>query len=217
MADATNIIAATISSDGASIYCAPTGTAAPNAPTVEPDAAWIELGWVSEDGVTNGIQRDTTKHYAWGGSVVKTTQDKYTETFKFALLESSREVLELVFGKDNVTGTGDNILVDHTEKMLDRQSFIIDFVDGDRIGRHYIKDGMVTEVGDLVYTHKGLMQYELTVDVYKPADGTAAVETSFAKAPASGGTAQQGATGGGADAGYQAPTTANVQVKAKGA
>ena len=177
MADATNIIAATISSDGASIYCAPHGTAIPAGVSTAPATGWVELGWVGEDGVTNSIQRDTTKHYAWGGSVVKTTQDKYTETFKFALLETSKDVLDLVFGKANVTGTGTDLTVNHSELMLDRQSFLIDFVDGNRIGRHVIKDGMVTEVGDLVYTHKGLLMYELTVDVYKPADGSAGVQT----------------------------------------
>ena len=177
MADATNIIAATISSDGASIYAAPHGTALPAAVGTTPGSGWIELGWVSEDGVTNSIQRDTTKHYAWGGSVVKTTQDKYTETFKFALLETSKAVLDLVFGAANVTGTGNDLTVNHSELMLDRQSFLIDFVDGTRVGRHVIKDGMVTEVGDLVYTHKGLLMYELTVDVYKPADGSAGVQT----------------------------------------
>lgn len=181
MADATNIIAATISSDGASIYAAPHGTAIPAGVSTAPGTGWIELGWVGEDGVTNAIQRDTTKHYAWGGSVVKTTQDKYTETFKFALLETSKEVLDLVFGAKNVSGTGTDLTVDHSELMLDRQSFLIDFVDGDRIGRHIIKDGMVTEVGDLVYTHKGLLQYELTVDVYKPADGSAGVQTLWGK------------------------------------
>lgn len=179
MADATNIIAATISSDGASIYAAPIGTAIPTSVLDAPAAGWIELGWVGEDGVTNSIQRDTTKHYAWGGSVVKTTQDKYTETFKFTLLETSREVLNLVFGTANVTGSGTDIKVAHSELMLDRQSFLIDFVDGKHLGRHILKDAMITEVGDLVYTHKGLLQYELTVDVYKPADGSAGVDTMW--------------------------------------
>jgi hypothetical protein len=213
MADVQNIIAATISSDGASIYSAPMGTALPAGVADAPGAGWIELGWVGEDGVTNGIQRDTTKHYAWGGSVVKTTQDKYTETFKFTLLETSREVLALVFGINNISGTGDNITVAHSEQMLDRQMFIIDFMDGKHLGRHVIKDAMVTEVADLKYSHKEITGYELTVDVYKPADGSAAVETQYTLVGASTTGTRSTTSSGGAQ---QTAQQAGVTTKATG-
>jgi hypothetical protein len=208
MADVQNIIAATISSDGASIYAAPMGTALPTAVADAPATGWVELGWVGEDGVTNGIQRDTTKHYAWGGSVVKTTQDKYTETFKFTLLETSKETLALVFGTANVSGTGTDIKVEHSEQMLDRQMFIIDFMDGKHLGRHIIKDAMVTEVADLKYSHKEITGYELTVDVYKPSDGTAAVETLYTVvAPGSTGTRSTHTSGGAQQTAAQAGAT----------
>lgn len=185
MADSGNIWAATIPADGAAVYAAPLGTALPTTATASLNVAFVDLGWVSEDGVTNSIQRNVTRHKAWGGETVKTTQDDYTETVKFALLESSANVLQVVYGADNVTESGDTIAVEHSSLQLTRQSFVIDFVDGDRAGRIVIREGLVTEIGDIKYSHKDMSMYDLTVDVYKPSSGDAAVATYFDYSPGS--------------------------------
>jgi hypothetical protein len=185
MADSGNIWAATIPADGAAVSRLPLGTTLPTSATAELDQDAEDLGWVSEDGVTNSISRETTKHRAWGGEVVKVTQDNYTETIKLTLLESSAAVLKTVYGEDNVTEDGDTITVEHSRLMLERQSFVIDFIDGDRAGRIVIREGQVTEVGDIVYVHKDLTRYELTIDVFKPDNADNAVVVYFDYAPGS--------------------------------
>lgn len=179
MADSGNIWAATIPADGAAVYAAPLGTTLPTTATAALDNAFVDLGWVSEDGVTNSISRETTKHRAWGGEVVKVTQDNYTETVTLTLLESSAEVLGVVYGHDNVTESGDTITVEHSRLMLERQSFVIDFIDGEKAGRIVVREGQVTELGDVVYVHRDLTRYEVTVDVFKPDNADTAVVTYF--------------------------------------
>lgn len=179
MADSTRVWAATIPADGAAVFAAPKGTPLPTDATTALDAAFVDLGWVSEDGVTNSIQREVTRHKAWGGDVVKTTQDDYTETFKLALLETSEAVLGVIYGANNVEATADAISVQHSSLMLQKQSFVIEFIDGDSVGRIVIEDGLVTEVDDVKYSHKELLSYGITVDVYRPADGTAAVKQYY--------------------------------------
>lgn len=170
MADSGSIWAATIPADGAAVYAAPLGTPLPASATASLNAAFVDLGWVGEDGVSNSISRETTKHRAWGGEVVKVTQDNYTETLKLTLLESSAEVLAVVYGADNVTTGPDyqSITVEHSRLMLERQSFVVDFIDGDRAGRIVVREGQVTELGDVMYVHKDLTKYEITIDVFKP-------------------------------------------------
>ncbi len=179
MADSGNIWAATIPADGAAVYAAPLGTTLPTNATAALNNAFVDLGWVSEDGVTNTISRETTKHKAWGGETVKVTQDNYTETVQLTLLESSAEVLGVVYGSDNVTESGSTITVEHSRLMLEHQSFVIDFIDGDRAGRIVIRDGQVTELGDVMYVHKDLTRYEITIDVFKPENADNAVVTYF--------------------------------------
>jgi hypothetical protein len=182
MADSTQVWAATIPADGAAVFAAPIGTTLPTDATGDLDPAFVDLGWVSEDGVSNSIQRDVTKHYAWGGDVVKTTQDRYTETLKFALLETSEAVLQVVYGRDAVTTAANgDLAIQHSNLMLGHQSFVIEFVDGDSVGRLVIEDGLVTELEDVVYSHKELLKYGLTVDVYRPKDGSAAVKQFISK------------------------------------
>jgi hypothetical protein len=185
MADSGNIWAATIPADGAAVYRLPLGTDLPTSATAELDEDAEDQGWVSEDGVTNSISRETTKHRAWGGEVVKVTQDNYTETIKLTLLESSATVFKTVYGEENVTEDGDAITVEHSRLMLERCSFVIDFIDGDRVGRIVIREGQVTEVGDIVYVHKDLTRYELTIDVFKPDNADNAVVVYFDYAPGS--------------------------------
>lgn len=185
MADSGNIWAATIPADGAAVYAAQLGTALPTTATAALNVAFVDLGWVSDDGVTNSISRDITKHRAWGGEVVKVTQDNYTETITLTLLESSADVLKVVYGEDNVTASGDTIAVEHSRLMLARQSFVIDFIDGDRAGRIVIREGQVTELGDVVYVHKDLTRYEITIDVFKPETADNAVVTYFDYSPGS--------------------------------
>jgi hypothetical protein len=179
MADSGSIWAATIPADGAAVYAAPLGTALPTSATASLNNAFVDLGWVSEDGVTNAISREVTKHRAWGGEVVKVTQDNYTETLTLTLLESSADVLKVVYGEDNVTENGDAITVEHSRLMLARQSFVIDFVDGEKAGRIVVREGQVTELGDVVYVHRDLTRYEITVDVFKPDNADNAVVVYF--------------------------------------
>jgi hypothetical protein len=179
MADSGNIWAATIPADGAAVYAAPLGTTLPTSASAELDNAFVDLGWVSEDGVTNSISREVTKHRAWGGEVVKVTQDTYTETVVLTLLESSAAALGVVYGHDNVTESGDTITVEHSRLMLERQSFVIDFIDGEKAGRIVVREGQVTQLGDVVYVHRDLTRYEITVDVFKPDNADNAVVTYF--------------------------------------
>lgn len=185
MADSGNIWAATIPADGAAVFAAPLGTPLPTSATASLNVAFVDLGWVSEDGVTNSITRDVTRHKAWGGDTVKTTQDNYTETVRFALLESSANVLKVVYGDDNVTESSGAITIEHSSLQLARQSFVVDFIDGDRVGRIVIREGLVTEIGDVRYSHKDMTMYDLTVDVYRPEGQDAAVVTYFDYSPGS--------------------------------
>ncbi len=179
MADSKNIWAATIPSSGAAISVAPLGTPLPTSAFSTLNVGFVDLGWVGEDGVTDGPKRSVTRHKAWGGEIVKTTQDDYEETIKFSLLESNKHVLETVFGASNVSVNGYEIRVDHDSKQLGRQIFCIDFVDGGAVGRILIREGLITEVADIKYDHKELTSYDLTVDVYKPGDGSKAVTTWY--------------------------------------
>lgn len=175
MADSANIIALSAIPDDAECAIAPLGTTLPTDATSALDADFVDLGNVTADGITNSVKRDTTKHYNWGGKVVKVTSDRYTETVKVTLYESSSDVLSTVFGADNVTigsdGGHQTLTVEHSSLQLDHACFAFTGLDGDRTVRCVIRNGQITEIGDIVMRHDQPTVYELTIDVFETADG----------------------------------------------
>jgi hypothetical protein len=179
VADSTNIWASTRHADAGTFYRAPLGTTLPTDATTALDAAFDDHGWLGEEGITNALSRDTTKHKSFGGDTVKVTQDNYEETIQVSLLESNPTVLETVFGVDNVTveftGGHRTVRVDHETAMLPRSSFVVRVIDGEKTRLIIIPEGQVTSVDDIVHVHSDLLSYTITVDTFKPGGGGAAV------------------------------------------
>lgn len=149
------------------IFTAPEGTPLPTDEKTALNAAFVCLGYASEDGVTNGITRDSDKVKAWGGDTVLTPQTEYEETFGFKLIEAVRkEVLQVVYGESNVTEDSTNKL--RTTKAnsaeLEKRSWIFDMVmSGRKARRIVVPSAKVTEIGDVVYVDNDPVSYELTV------------------------------------------------------
>lgn len=100
------------------IYIAPKGTALPTDATTALDPAFKNLGYISEDGLSNEIETETENIKAWGGDTVLTSQTEYGEVYKFNMLEISEETLSFYYGAENVSNSGGKIKVKHTSQAL---------------------------------------------------------------------------------------------------
>lgn len=147
----------------------------PDAPTtaVETlDVLFADLGYVSDDGVTESYDDDTTEIKAWqGGATVRVITSSSKATLKFVLIENKREAIELyhkgsVMVSDGATGYKIDVMV----PTPDRRSFVLDVIDGDDHERIYVADGEVTDRGDIVYKTDTEIGYEVTVTMY-PVNG----------------------------------------------
>ena len=105
MANNVNNVTAGKPKIGGAVFVAPVTAVLPTDAVTELDAAFEELGYISEDGLTQAITRDSEAIKAWGGDTVMTTQTDYAETFSFTMIEVMREaVRKVAFGDTNVTG-----------------------------------------------------------------------------------------------------------------
>lgn len=181
MADSTLVWAATRPADGGTFYGAPLGTTLPTDATTALNATFLanDHGWLTDDGYTNGMKRTTTKHYSFGGDVIKVTQDRYEESLQLTLAETNEAVLKTVFGDDSVTvddsGGHRTIEISHNSLPLERKCYVAEMIDGEKTRRLVIKEGQVTEIADVKYVQTDLVQYRITVDCFKPDDGSDAV------------------------------------------
>lgn len=173
MTTATNVSAGKPKVGGA-IYTAPVGTPLPTNATDELNEAFVGLGYVSEDGLTNSTALEVEKIKAWGGDTVLVIQSSKEDTFKYVLIEvKSKAVLGYVYGESNVTGnltTGIVIKVNNAD--VPERSIVIDMIlrDG-TLKRIVIPSCKISEVGDIVYSDTEAIGYDTTVDCTPDSEG----------------------------------------------
>lgn len=135
---------------------------------------FTNLGYISEDGLTNTQDRSSDDIKAWGGDIVLTLQTEKTDTFQFTLIESlSVDVLKAYFGDDNVTGTlANGITITANGDELPEKAWVIDMVmRGGALKRVVIPNGRVTTTDEITYTDGEVVGYGVTVTAYPDASG----------------------------------------------
>lgn len=157
-----------------SIFRAPLGTALPTAVGTTLNAAFVGLGYVSTEGVTNSSTIEANPIKAWGGDTVYTAQTGKTDEFKFKLIESlNADVIKAVHGDANVTGTlatGITVAINASEQA--EKAWVIDMVmRGNVAKRITIPNGKVTAVGDVVYVDIDAVAYDITISCAPDATG----------------------------------------------
>ena len=134
---------------------------------------YAAAGYIGEDGVTETNERSTDRIRAWGGDTVKVVQTEHNVSYQFTFLETlNRDVLEAVYGEDNVTttaataSTGTLHEVQVNASTLPHKSYVFEVKDGDAKIRIYVPDGQITEVGDITYSDSEVIGYQVTVEAF---------------------------------------------------
>lgn len=163
---------------GGAVSIAPTSTTLPTDATTTLDVAFVNLGYISEDGMTQGMTRDSEAIKAWGGDTVMTSQTEFEETFTFTLIEAlSIDVRKAVYGDSNVTGalaTGITTVVNSAELGL--HAWVVDLVYNGAVSRIVIPNGKVSEIGDTSYVDGEPVGYEITVTALPDTSGNCSYE-----------------------------------------
>jgi hypothetical protein len=150
-------------------YVAPTGSTAPTDATTAVAAAFKDLGWVNEDGLTEGASLEKTDIKGVNGSTVRSVITGQSKTFKLTLLESKNiNVLGLYYGSSSTfTGATGPATVSVKSKARDLRAFIFDIFDGSDTTRIYVPTAEVSSVGDIVYNASGTpIGYEVEITAY---------------------------------------------------
>lgn len=155
------------------VYVAPVGTALPTTAVAAWNAAFVDLGYLSEDGITEAHDDETADIKAWqNGDVVRSMITGSSATYSFTLIETTAAGLGLYYKGSTITGTGDGpATVAVKTPVAQRHAFGFDVIDGLNIVRWTIAEGEVSERGDITYKNDEAVAYELTVTAYPAANG----------------------------------------------
>lgn len=182
--------------EGGAIFFAPAGTSLPTNATTSLSAAYVCLGYVTEDGVTESVTEEGDDIQAWGPEDVMHSQTSYGKTLTLNLLETSKPaVLQFVYGKENVTVNADGSLKwRDTGKILPRGVFVVETLhnnggDTPRYHRKIYGDSQfVDRSGDHTYNNSDPLSFPVVVKAYKfadPADGVQTYSLDFMSAVSS--------------------------------
>ena len=169
-----NNVSASTPAIGGAIYVAPTGTELPTDATTALGSAFTTLGYISEDGLTNNNSPSGDTVKAWGGDPVLVFNAGKEDTFSWSMIEALNiDVLKMVYGDSNVTGTlSAGITVTANKQDVPAKSFVIEMIMREgAIKRIVIPSGLLTEVGEISYTDSSAVGYEVTITAQDDASG----------------------------------------------
>lgn len=148
---------------GGYYYAAPVGSTLPTDYESEIDAAFKLLGYISEDGIEESLDEDTTDVNDMNGDTVLSEQASHTKTFQNTMIETKKGVLQEYFGDDCVTDENGMITVKEKSGMRRNHSYVYDLaLQNGRRERIVVPNGKVTEVGAITYASGEVLGYQTT-------------------------------------------------------
>lgn len=178
-----------IAADG-QIYVAPLGTTLPavnSDPTAALNAAFVGLGYATEDGVSFKVTPDVKDHTVWQSrqAVRRVVQSREVEA-GFELVQWNEATVPFAFGGGSVTSAGGfyTYSLPDDSDALDEVSMVIDFADGDRNGRIVIPRGNVTDAVEAKFQATEMAGLPITFKALAPIAGGTAMYVIFDDAAA---------------------------------
>lgn len=155
------------------IFVGDVGTTAPTSPTAAPGAGWTELGWMSDDGLTETRDVSADQKRAWqGGAIVRTVRSSDSRQFKFVCWETNATVIALTRpGSTPTTATGVTTTPVKAYTGQDEKAWLYYQRDGAIDTLKHVARGEVVEMGDIVSSTGEIVAYELTVECYPDSNG----------------------------------------------
>lgn len=153
---------------GGAVFWADPATTLPTDTTTALDAAFVDLGYCSTDGLKNNQTKSSQDVKAWGGDVVDSHDTEHADVYTVTLIEGlNPEVLKAARASANVSGTlATGITVKANRAERDYMAWVVDMVGKDALIRHVLPCAKVTAVAEVQYTDTNVLGYQLTLAAY---------------------------------------------------
>lgn len=163
---------------GGALFFAPIGTTVPTNASSTLDAAFKNLGYISEDGLVNGIETDTESVTEWGGAEVLSGQTSFVDMFTFNMIEANADSLAFYYGADNVEVSGDTITVKQNVAELPNCVFVAELVlTGGRVKRIVVANGKLADrSGEISYVSGEPVAYPVQLKAYPDGQNNTHIE-----------------------------------------
>lgn len=157
------------------IWVAKMGTPAPTDATSDLDPAFVGLGYLSEDGLTEPASFEPGDDIvAAGGDTVAQADPTFSKKWTGTCIEALNEdLLKVAYGATNVgitnaTATNDGLItVKEQAGDLEHHVIVIDeMLKGGRKRRNVMTDATFLITGDITHVHTALVNFDFTINAY---------------------------------------------------
>ena len=157
--------------DGA-VYLGPVGTAAPTDVATALNAAFIEFGYTTEDGVTITPSTNTNSIPAWQSFYpIDRRVTSRDLTVSFSLLEVKADTFELNFDGTWATAGGVHTFTPSSPETLTYKALVVEWEDGAEITRLHIPKVMVSDPGAMQIRRSDPSTLDMTLGLVTTGSG----------------------------------------------
>lgn len=158
-------------------FSAPKGTAVPTDYSTPLDPAFVNLGYVSEDGFVFTEDKDSNEVPDINGDIVAELDGTRSETVQVTLLETKADTLKEVRGHNNVSDDKGVMTIKHNSDTREERVYVAELLlKNGRKQRIVIPNGKVSEIGDVTYKSGDALVYEITIKCFIDENGDTVVE-----------------------------------------
>lgn len=127
-------------------------------------------GYISEDGVTKTVDRDTDKVMDWNGDTMAVLQSSHSVSIKAKFHEViNPHVATAMLGEGNFRSRHDGRAIQMIDNSTDTpyRSYIFDIHGGEGVkGRLFIPNGRVVEIDDQVFSRGEVVGFDATIECF---------------------------------------------------
>lgn len=156
-------------------FSAPVGTTAPTDASTALSAAFVNLGFIDDAGLTVKQGSKIVEIRDWNGDLVAALDDEVTAQITFTMMQTGVATQSEIYGASNVVAdtvdTSKLKSVAFTGDTLPHRFYSFELKNIKGLQRLIVEDGQITEVGDLKFVKKDVVKYPVTVTCYRAASG----------------------------------------------
>ena len=169
MTDATN---ARVGITGA-VRVAPLGTTLPTDAVSALDAAFDDLGYLSEDGVTLGFDDSVQNVFAWqNATLIRSITSQSITSLSFSMIEIKGVTLEFFHRGSTMTEVAaDNFRLDIKPPVAAPRIVVVDVIDGLNSIRYSFGNAEVVSRGEVPINNSNLLMLPVTLNFYPDSNG----------------------------------------------
>lgn len=155
-------------------FFAPIGSTRPAKIAGALDPAYLDLGYVTDDGISVKLDSSTDKILDWNLDTIAVIQKSNECSIEVTFGQVGGNVSKLLFGDANVavdSASGKLQSISYTGEILAHRQFAFLGKDGNGPFVLDIGDGQVTGVDDISFKKTGIVQFKTTIELFKDKNG----------------------------------------------